>query len=87
MIITPKFKTGDRVIKGGGDYTFEGVVVAAFFKRSGAVRYVVEDDRGLLFIFNELALQMVKTREDMEVEKWEELSSARRTLAGGSGSK
>lgn len=46
------FYNGDDVIKAGGDYRFEGVVVATFAKRSGAVRYVVEDDRGLLFIFN-----------------------------------
>jgi hypothetical protein len=47
-----ELKVGDRVKKVSGDYTFEGVVVAAFAKKSGAVRYVVEDDRGLLFIFN-----------------------------------
>jgi hypothetical protein len=48
-----KYKVGDAVAKTGGDYTFAGIVVAAFYKQSGAVRYVVEDDRGLLFIFNE----------------------------------
>lgn len=46
------FERGDRVEKVGGDYSFEGVVVSEVKKRSGAIRYVVEDDRGLLFIFN-----------------------------------
>lgn len=44
---------GDRVRKCTGDYTFEGQVIAIVTKRSGAVRYVVEDDRGLLLILNE----------------------------------
>jgi len=47
-----QFSVGDCVEKSGGDYRFSGVVVAGFAKRSGAVRYVVEDERGLLFIFN-----------------------------------
>ncbi len=55
--MTFRFQVGDRVCKLGGDYTFDGVVVSAFLKRSGQVRYVVEDDRGLLFIFNEQSLQ------------------------------
>jgi hypothetical protein len=42
---------GERVIKETGDYTFEGDVVAVITKRSGQIRYVVEDDRGLLMIF------------------------------------
>lgn len=52
-----KFKVEDRVQKVGGDYRFEGEVVAVFHKRTGQVRLVVEDDRGLLFIFNEKNLQ------------------------------
>lgn len=43
-------KVGDRVIKSGGDYAFEGTVVTAFQKLGGAVRLVVEDERGLLLI-------------------------------------
>ena len=46
-------KVGDRVIKTGGDYTFEGEVVAVFKKRSGAIRLAVEDDRGVVMIMNE----------------------------------
>ena len=41
---------GDRVSKVGGDYRFDGVIVAVFAKLSGATRIVVEDDRGVLFI-------------------------------------
>lgn len=43
---------GDLVSKVGGDYRFDGIVVAAFEKLSGGVRYVVEDDRGVLHIFS-----------------------------------
>jgi hypothetical protein len=43
---------GDRVEKIGGDYTFRGVVVAVFCKRSGVVRVVVENDDGILHIFS-----------------------------------
>jgi len=43
---------GDKVAKLGGDYTFEGTVVAAFPKLSGAMRYVVEDDRGVLHVYS-----------------------------------
>ena len=54
--MTP-FNIGDRVEKQGGDYTFEGVIVGVIEKRSGAIRYVVEDDRGLLFIFRDTQLE------------------------------
>lgn len=50
---------GDRVVKDGGDYRFEGVVVADFKKRTGQRRLVVENDDGMLFIFNESQLQHV----------------------------
>lgn len=43
---------GDRVEKTGGDYKFSGHVVALFCKFSGAVRVVVENDAGILHIFN-----------------------------------
>lgn len=43
---------GDEVSKVGGDYTFEGMIVAAFYKLSGAPRYVVEDDRGVLHVYS-----------------------------------
>lgn len=48
---------GCTVEKVGGDYTFKGVVVAVFQKLSGRIRYVVEDDRGILHIFSEVNLR------------------------------
>lgn len=56
---SPKYRfcIGDAVIKTSGDYTYQGVVVARFKKLSGLIRYVVEDNRGLLFIFNDNSLQ------------------------------
>jgi len=42
---------GCRVAKVGGDYRFDGVVVAQFAKLSGVIRYAVEDDRGILHIY------------------------------------
>lgn len=53
-----EFKVGDRVRKVGGDARFEGVVVAAFRKLGGLVRYVVEDARGLLMIYSAANLEM-----------------------------
>lgn len=55
------FEIGDRVKKIGGDYEFEGVVVAAFDKLSGKRRYVVEDDRGVLHIYSGWNLRPVET--------------------------
>lgn len=54
-----RFRVGDSVRKVGGDYGLDGVVVAAFRKRSGQVRYVVEADfpAGLLLIYNGAQLQ------------------------------
>jgi len=43
---------GTLVSKQGGDYRFDGTVVACFEKLSGSVRYVVEDDRGVLHIYS-----------------------------------
>lgn len=51
---------GSRVRKVGGDYTFEGVVVAAFTKLSGVWRYVVEDDRGVLHVYSAKNLEWTK---------------------------
>jgi hypothetical protein len=56
----PKFWSGDKVSKVGGDYRFDGTVVSAFTKLSGARRVVVEDDRGCLHIFNETQLEKRK---------------------------
>ena len=42
----------EEVKKVGGDYEFEGTVVSVFKKTSGQVRYVVQDDRGVLHIYS-----------------------------------
>lgn len=47
-----KFAVGDRVVKDGGDYTYRGTIVAVFNKLSGVERIVVENEDGMLFIFN-----------------------------------
>lgn len=52
-VMKPGFKVGQSVSKKGGDYRFDGFVVAAFNKISGEVRYVVEDDRGILHIYSD----------------------------------
>lgn len=58
-------RVGDRVRKTGGDYTFEGEVIALFHKRApsilspGPLRVIVEDDRGLLLIMNPNQLERV----------------------------
>lgn len=46
------FSKGEKVSKTNGDYRFDGIVVSAFKKLSGEVRYVVEDDRGILHIYS-----------------------------------
>lgn len=50
---------GTIVEKTAGDYTFAGVIVAAFKKHSGHWRYVVENDAGILHIFNGRQLHRV----------------------------
>jgi hypothetical protein len=60
--MTDKLTIGDRVVKDSGDYTFEGTVIAIFQKRSGAIRYAVEDDRGVVMIMN--AQQLKKAAND-----------------------
>lgn len=58
------FQIHDAVSKVGGDYTFDGNVVSVFTKRSGKVRYVVEDDRGILHIFSETNLKFYTIATD-----------------------
>lgn len=54
------YSIGDLVEKVGGDYTFVGIVVAAFKKLSGAERYVVEDDRGVLHVYSAKVLRRLE---------------------------
>lgn len=56
-MIDPIFPVGSKVSKVGGDYRFDGTVVAAFAKLTGQIRYVVEDDRGVLHIYSEKNLK------------------------------
>lgn len=51
---------GDYVRKDSGDYTYEGWVVGVIHKRSGAVRYVVENSTGMLSIFNDKQLKRMQ---------------------------
>ena len=55
-----QFKVGDLVEKVGGDYTFVGHVVSVFAKLSGAIRLVVEDDRGVLHVYSEKILRKLE---------------------------
>lgn len=69
-----KFRVGDRVIKDRGDYTFEGIVVAAFRKidkvkldspreelqlPTGPWRYVAQNREGILHIYSDAQLRLV----------------------------
>src|SRR5262245_59243380 len=55
------FDVGDRVRKTGGDYMFVGHVIMRGTKiKSDAIRYVVENADGLLHIFNEQQLILIK---------------------------
>jgi hypothetical protein len=57
--ILMKFIVGQRVVKQGEDSRFEGQVVAAFVKRDmKTLRYVVENDDGVLHIASERQLQL-----------------------------
>ena len=60
-MIEPKYKEGTRVIKTGGDYSFTGVVICAFYKLSGQVRYCVENAEGIVHIFSEKQLDNCET--------------------------
>lgn len=51
-----KYIAGQRFEKVGGDYQFEGTIVSVFTKLNGKIRYVGENRDGLLFIFNEDAI-------------------------------
>lgn len=53
-----KFSIGDYVHKTKGDYYFKGVVVAVFEKKSGRVRYVVENPDGILHIYKGANLEI-----------------------------
>lgn len=47
----------DRVDKVTGDYKFTGQIVSVFRKLDGKIRYVVENQDGILHIFSESQLK------------------------------
>ena len=59
----PMIPVGTRVAKVGGDYRFDGIVVASFTKLSGVIRYAVEDDRGVLHIYGPKNLRIKEEGE------------------------
>jgi len=58
-MMEPKYQVGQQFEKIGGDYHFRGTIVAAFTKLNGTIRYVGENEDGLLFIFNEGAISPI----------------------------
>jgi hypothetical protein len=55
-----RFKMGDHVLKQGEDSIFEGYVVSAFLKLNNkTVRYVVENEDGVLHIASEKQLKFI----------------------------
>jgi hypothetical protein len=57
--ILMKFIVGQRVVKQGEDSRFEGEIVACFLKRNlKTIRYVVEDDGGVLHIASDRQLRL-----------------------------
>ncbi len=54
-----QFPVGSKVEKIGGDYTFTGVVVSRFSKLSGKIRYVVENQEGILHIYSAKNLKQI----------------------------
>ena len=62
--ILMKFIVGQRVVKEGEDSRFEGQVVACFVKRDlKTLRYVVENDDGVLHIASERQLRLAMPTE------------------------
>lgn len=61
-------KIGDQVEKLGGDYVFIGEVVSVFKKKSGVVRVVVEDDRGVLHVYSEKNLKPKEQNESKRTD-------------------
>ena len=49
--VSSTIMVGDLVERVNSDYKFVGTVVSELKKTTGLIRYVVEDDRGVLFIW------------------------------------
>lgn len=82
MIVYP-FNVGDLVGKPDGDYRFNGVVIGVSVKRSGEVRYTVEDDRGTVHVFSakQLVIRTENPKEDNVLMPWK-LTEEHRLLLG-----
>ena len=52
LVVHEHLNRGTKVRKSSGDYHLDATIVVQFEKLSGQVRYVIEDDRGLLLIWN-----------------------------------
>ena len=63
IVAADKAKKEWPVTVHGGDYKYEGWLVSHFFKRSGAVRFVVEDCNGRLFIHSASQIELLKLEE------------------------
>jgi len=61
-----KFKIGDKVYKPKG-YKFDSVIVSVFTTVSGNIRIVAENGDGLLHIFNEDNLELVKEEQNKDI--------------------
>jgi hypothetical protein len=58
--LSARFARGDHVVKTSGDYRYEGRIAFFGWKLdSNLLRYVVQDDRGLLLLMNEGQLRMI----------------------------
>ncbi|MBS67249.1 MAG: hypothetical protein Tp170SUR191951_43 [Prokaryotic dsDNA virus sp.] len=66
----PGTHIGRRVQKRSGDYDFDGQIRAVIIKRSGAVRYAVEDDRGLLLVMNAKQCGLDGPEADVAPARW-----------------
>jgi hypothetical protein len=74
------YEVGTKVAKTGGDYTFHGEVVAVFSKRSGQVRYVIENDEGILHIFSGKQLSINSKVQQECKEIYTELATLQKRL-------
>ena len=54
---------GDKVRRINSDYEFIGTVVSVFEKTSGLIRYVIEDERGILFIWNRENMEKITAKQ------------------------
>lgn len=69
---------GQAIQKRSGDYRCDGWIMAIVTKRSGAVRYIVEDDRGMLLVMNAAQIGL----EPIVPESWFEKTGQPDPLAG-----